>query len=79
MPRLKCHLIDAKVQFFAVHFIGNNGKQWIQGAGREERMGSPARILIVDDEPHVRAMLGATLDRQNYHTVWPPAMRKPST
>lgn len=32
-------------------------------------MGSPARILIVDDEPHVRAMLGATLDRQNYQTV----------
>jgi len=32
-------------------------------------MGSPARILIVDDEPHVRAMLGATLDRQNYITV----------
>ena len=32
-------------------------------------MGAPARILIVDDEPHVRAMLGATLDRQNYQTV----------
>jgi putative nucleotidyltransferase with HDIG domain len=32
-------------------------------------MSSPARILIVDDEPHVRAMLGATLDRQNYQTV----------
>src|SRR5271170_1876363 len=32
-------------------------------------MGAPARILIVDDEPHVRAMLGATLDRQNYLTV----------
>jgi putative nucleotidyltransferase with HDIG domain len=32
-------------------------------------MGSPARILIVDDEPHVRAMLGATLDRQGYHSV----------
>jgi putative nucleotidyltransferase with HDIG domain len=32
-------------------------------------MGSPARILIVDDEPHIRAMLAATLDRQNYQTV----------
>jgi len=32
-------------------------------------MGSSARILIVDDEPHVRSMMGATLDRQNYHTV----------
>lgn len=32
-------------------------------------MGSPARILIVDDEPHVRSMLGATLERQNFQTV----------
>jgi putative nucleotidyltransferase with HDIG domain len=32
-------------------------------------MGVPARILIVDEEPHVRAMLSATLDRQNYVTV----------
>ncbi len=32
-------------------------------------MGISARILIVDDEPHVRSMLGATLDRQNYVTV----------
>jgi len=31
-------------------------------------MASPARILIVDDEPHVRTMLGATLDRQNFLT-----------
>jgi putative nucleotidyltransferase with HDIG domain len=32
-------------------------------------MGSAARILIVDDEPHVRAMLAATLDRQGYLSV----------
>jgi putative nucleotidyltransferase with HDIG domain len=32
-------------------------------------MGLPARILIVDDEPHVRGMLGATLERQNYETI----------
>ncbi len=32
-------------------------------------MGAPARILIVDDEPHVRSMLAATLDRQSYQTV----------
>jgi cyclic di-GMP phosphodiesterase len=32
-------------------------------------MGASARILIVDDEPHVRAMLGATLNRQSYDTV----------
>jgi putative nucleotidyltransferase with HDIG domain len=32
-------------------------------------MASPARILIVDEELHVRAMLGATLDRQSYLTV----------
>lgn len=32
-------------------------------------MGSPARILIVDDEPHVRSMLAATLERQNFQTV----------
>ena len=25
-----------------------------------------ARILVVDDEPHVRAMIGATLERQGY-------------
>jgi putative nucleotidyltransferase with HDIG domain len=32
-------------------------------------MGQSARILIVDDEPHLRAMLAATLDRQGYQTV----------
>jgi putative nucleotidyltransferase with HDIG domain len=32
-------------------------------------MGSPARILIVDDEPHLRTMLAATLERHNYQTV----------
>ncbi len=32
-------------------------------------MGTSARILIIDEEPHVRAMLGATLDRQNFVTV----------
>src|SRR5271154_3324791 len=32
-------------------------------------MASTARILIVDDEPHVRAMLGATLERHSYQTV----------
>jgi putative nucleotidyltransferase with HDIG domain len=32
-------------------------------------MSSPARILIVDDEPHVRGMLSAILDRQSYQTV----------
>ena len=35
----------------------------------EQGMGSTARILIVDDEPHVRSMLSATLGRQNYETV----------
>jgi putative nucleotidyltransferase with HDIG domain len=32
-------------------------------------MGSPTRILIVDEEPHVRAMLSATLERLQYITV----------
>src|ERR1700761_8307478 len=32
-------------------------------------MGSPARILIVDDEPHVRAMVAATLERLNHRTA----------
>ena len=32
-------------------------------------MGAAARILIVDDEPHVRAMLAATLEKQGYLTV----------
>lgn len=31
-------------------------------------MGSPARILIVDDEPHVRSMVSATLERMNFLT-----------
>jgi len=26
----------------------------------------PARILVVDDEPHVRSMIGSTLERQGY-------------
>ena len=26
----------------------------------------PARILVVDDEAHVRSMIGATLERQGY-------------
>ncbi len=30
------------------------------------KMPSPARILIVDDEPHVRSMIGSTLERQGY-------------
>jgi len=32
-------------------------------------MGLTARILIVDDEPHMRAMMAATLSRLNYETV----------
>ncbi len=30
------------------------------------KLPSPARILIVDDEPHVRSMIGSTLERQGY-------------
>lgn len=30
------------------------------------RMRKPARILVVDDEAHVRSMIGATLERQGY-------------
>jgi len=29
----------------------------------------PARILVVDDEPHVRAMIGASLEREGYEVV----------
>ena len=32
-------------------------------------MGSPARILIVDDEPHVRSMISATLERLHHRTA----------
>lgn len=32
-------------------------------------MAAPARILIVDDEPHVRSMVAATLERLNYQTA----------
>ena len=29
--------------------------------------GRPARVLVVDDEAHVRSMIGATLERQGYN------------
>ena len=32
-------------------------------------MGSVVRILVVDDEPHIRTMLGTTLSRQGYEPV----------
>jgi putative nucleotidyltransferase with HDIG domain len=32
-------------------------------------MGYVARILVVDDEPHIRTMIGTTLTRQNYEAV----------
>jgi response regulator RpfG family c-di-GMP phosphodiesterase len=34
------------------------------GAGSHPRR--PARILVVDDEPHVRTMIGSSLERQGY-------------
>jgi putative nucleotidyltransferase with HDIG domain len=33
------------------------------------RAGKPARILVVDDEAHVRSMIAATLERQGYDVV----------
>jgi putative nucleotidyltransferase with HDIG domain len=35
-------------------------------AGAVARVPKPARILVVDDEPHVRTMIGSTLERQGY-------------
>jgi len=36
------------------------------GARESKRFLRPARILVVDDEPHVRTMIGASLERQGY-------------
>ena len=33
------------------------------------RLRRPARILVVDDEAHVRSMIGATLERQGYDVL----------
>ena len=35
-------------------------------AGTTMRASKAARILVVDDEPHVRTMIGSTLERQGY-------------
>ena len=37
-----------------------------QNAGVLARARRPARILVVDDENHVRSMIGATLERRGY-------------
>jgi putative nucleotidyltransferase with HDIG domain len=37
-----------------------------QESGLHARARRPARILVVDDESHIRAMIGATLERQGY-------------
>ena len=34
--------------------------------GPSPRASNAARILVVDDEPHVRTMIGSTLERQGY-------------
>ncbi len=36
-----------------------------------------ARILVVDDEAHVRSMIAATLERQGYEVSLPRADAKP--
>jgi len=45
----------------------------LQIAGAERRVGmntrKPARILVVDDEAHVRSMIAATLERQGYDVL----------
>ena len=45
----------------------------LQIAGAERRAGmntrKPARILVVDDEAHVRSMIAATLERQGYDVL----------
>jgi putative nucleotidyltransferase with HDIG domain len=44
-------------------------------AGAVGRLRRPARILVVDDEAHVRAMIGATLERHGYDVQLAPSGR----
>jgi len=43
-----------------------NPRAWGRKARAVARLRRPARILVVDDEAHVRSMIGATLEHQGY-------------
>jgi len=43
--------------------VGSRPEASAHGTSRHQR---PARILVVDDEAHVRSMIGVTLERQGY-------------
>ena len=48
--------------------ISDPGKPW-RGEGEtgpDEDARRTARVLVVDDEPHVRSMMGSTLERHGY-------------